>query len=201
MRWIVILCIALVLSALAVYKNQERPATRDLTATTTPETPVLYQDGILGFNVTYQQQDELKTTDFEGFLPITAAPVVAFQLPADLFTGTNLAEVGVYIGASSSPDVLAKCAKPSKNFGEISSGTTTLNGVVWNIFNSTGVGAGNIYDQKTYRTLRGNTCFEMTELLHSGNIDNYPQGTVIEFDKAKFQGLLESIAQTFTFTK
>ena len=80
-------------------------------------------------------------------------------------------------------------------------GTTTINGATWNVFTSADAGAGNFYESKTFRTVHGDTCFEMVELLHSGNIGNYPAGTVVEFDKAKFQGMLETIAHTFTFTK
>jgi lipopolysaccharide export system protein LptC len=201
MRWIIILLIALGLSALAVYKNQERPAIRDIVATTTPETLTSYQDDIIGFNVTYQQQYQMKTENFEGYLPLTATPVVAFQIPANLYTGTNLGEAGVYIGASSSPKILATCLKATKDMGATSMGTTTINGQVWNVFTSADAGAGNLYESKTYRIIHNKQCFEMNELLHSGNINNYPEGEVVEFDKPKFQTMLDEVAQTFTFTK
>jgi hypothetical protein len=41
----------------------------------------------------------------------------------------------------------------------------------------------------------------MVELMHSGNIANYPTGAVTQFDHEKVATILESIAQTFTFTK
>ncbi len=201
MRWVIILLIALGISAFAVYKNQERPAIRDLPVTTSPETPVLYQDDIFGFKITYQQKDEMKPDGFEGFLPTTLTPIVAFELPKQLFDKTNLLEAGVFIGASSSPNAKIACAKPSKDTSETSLGTTTINGVSWNVFSSTGAAAGNLYETKSYRTVHGEVCFEIVELLHSGNIGNYPEGVVVEFDKAKFSSMLEAIAETFTFTK
>lgn len=201
MRWVIIILVALGISAFAVYKNQERPATRDLVATSTPETPVLYQDDILGFKITYQQQDEMRNEGFESFLQVTAVPVVAFELPKNLFDKTNLLEAGVFIGASSSPAAKSACTKPLKDTSESVLGTTTINGALWNVFSSTGAAAGNLYETKSYRTVHGDLCFEMVELLHSGNIGNYSEGAVIEFDKAKFQTMLEAIAQTFTFTK
>jgi hypothetical protein len=201
MRWFIILCIALVLSAFAIYRNQERPTSREVTGTTTPESLVLYQDDLLGFGITYQNQHKVKTDGFEGFLPMTNTPIFAIELPSSLFIGTNLSEAGVYIGASSSNAIFNTCSKPSKDAGEIYIGKTTINGGIWHVFTSTGVGAGNIYEQETYRTTYEYTCYEMTVLLHSGNIHNYPEGAVVEFDKPKFQNLLNSIARTFTFAQ
>ena len=168
-----------------------------------PDVPsVVYQNSTYHFSVAYPATGSILTgTDgnFAGFLPLTATPVIAFTLPASLFEGTNLGTAGVYIGATTSPVVVATCTSASKSMDETAASSTTYGGATYNIFTSTGVGAGNIYDEKTFRTLRGGVCFEIVEMLHSGQIGNYTPGTTKEYDKPTFAGYLDGIVKTFMF--
>jgi hypothetical protein len=160
---------------------------------------VRYEDQRLGFSLDRPQDSTVETKGFEGYLSLTQTPVVAITLPEKLFKGTNLTEAGVYIGASSSPTIASKWNLPSADFGEVPAGTAEINGTSFAVFNSTGGAAGNIYEERVYRALRDDTCFEIVELLHSGNISNYDPATVVEFDKGRFQGYLEAIVQTFSY--
>ena len=127
---------------------------------------------------------------------VTTLPQI---LPPTLFKKTDLFEAGVYIGVSSAPAVTAKWNVPVADSGEVARGTTTINGVTFAIFTSSEGAAGNIYEERTYRTVHKGTCLELAELLHSGEIGNYTPGTVVQFDKVKFGGYLEAIVDTFTF--
>ena len=160
---------------------------------------VRYENTQFGFSLSRPQTSAVRTQGFEAYLPLTQAPVVAITLPTELFEGTNLGEAGVYIGASSSPAIISKWDLPSADSGETPAGTVDLNGNSFAVFTSTEAAAGNIYEERIYRALRNGTCFEIVELLHSGNIGNYDPGTVVEFDRATFQGYLEAIVQTFSF--
>jgi hypothetical protein len=159
---------------------------------------VRYEDRKLGFSLYRPQNSIVEAQGFEAFLPLTQVPVVAIVLSKELFSGTNLIEAGVYIGASSAPAVISRWNQPSGGSGETAAGTIDVNGTSFAVFTSTGAAAGNIYEERVYRTLRGGTCFEIVELLHSGNIGNYGSG-VVEFNKARFQGYLEAVVQTFSF--
>lgn len=114
-----------------------------------------------------------------------------------MFQGTNLGEAGVYIGATTTPKAMQQCTQPQKDLDEKAATSTTIGGQQFAVFTSTGVGAGNIYDEKVYRTIQNGQCLEIAELLHSGNIGNYPPGSVKQFDRAQFSGILESIVQTY----
>ena len=160
---------------------------------------VRYDNEEFGFTIGRPASSPVETSGFEAYLPLTQKPVVGFALTPELFQGTNLIDAGVYIGAISDPTVAEKWDQPAADSGEQSAGTAEINGVSFAVFTSTGAAAGNIYDQKVYRTLRDGTCFEIVELLHSGNIGNYEEGTIVEFDKATFQGYLEAMVQTFSF--
>jgi hypothetical protein len=173
------------------------------TTTTVPEiipgvASVRYDNSQLGFSLFRPETSTVETQGFEAYLPLTQTPVAAMALPKDLFKGTNLMEAGVYIGASSSPAMATKWNLPSADSTEVPAGALVISGVSFAAFTSTEAAAGNVYEEKVYRVLRDDTCFEIVELLHSGNIDNYPAG-VVEFDKGTFQGYLAAIVRTFSF--
>lgn len=157
-----------------------------------------YEDKQFGFSLYRPQNSAVETQGFGAYLPLTQAPVVAITLPMELFEGTNLIEAGVYIGASSSPAIASKWNLPTAESGEVPAGTVEVSGILFAVFTSTGAAAGNIYEERVYRALRNDTCFEIVELLHSGNIGNYEPG-VVEFDRGKFQSYLKAIVQTFSF--
>jgi hypothetical protein len=165
-----------------------------------PWVPTLrYANDKHGFSVDRPKTSTLATAGFEAYLPLTQTPVVAIVLPPSLFKGTNLGEAGVYIGASSAAAVTSKWKVPVSGSAEVAAGTTTVNGATFAVFTSTEPAAGNIYEERVYRTVHEGTCFELTELLHSGNIGNYTPGTVEQFDKVKFGGYLEAIVESFVF--
>jgi hypothetical protein len=173
------------------------------TTTTIPEiiagvASVLYEDQRFGFSLYRPESSTLATQGFEGYLPLTQTPVVAIALPKDLFEGTNLFEAGVYIGANSSPSMASTWDLPSADFGEVAAGAKEVNGISFAVFTSTDAAAGNIYEETVCRTLRDGVCFEIVELLHSGNIGNF-NPDIVEFDRARFQGYLDAILGTFTF--
>jgi len=176
------------------------------TTTTLPQiipgvTTLKYVSSTYGFSIRRPKTASVVTSGFDGFLPLTKKAVVGIVLPKSLFHGTNLQEAAVYIGASKLPAVLAAWNMPVAAIGETGAGTTAINGVSFAIFTSSDAGAGNYYEQRTYRVVHKGTCFEITEFLHSNSIGNYTPGTVQEFDKVKFQGYLEAIVDTFRFTK
>jgi hypothetical protein len=142
----------------------------------------------------------LATTGFEGFLPVTKTPVIGFSLSTDLFQGTNLTEAGVYIGATTTPAIVSTCTAPQASAGESeATSSAIIGGTSFAEFDSTGAGAGNIYQEKSFRTVKSNACFEIVELLHSGQIANYPSGSVTAFDETKFSGMLDAMVNTFAF--
>ena len=68
--------------------------------------------------------------------------------------------------------------------------------------NGTGVGAGNIYNSIIYRAfVGGQTCIELNETIHTGNIANYPEGTVTEVNQAPIWTVLDQITQSFSLSK
>lgn len=163
---------------------------------------ILHEDKEFGFRFWYPEGSNVRKENFEGYLKATqnGVTVAAIFLDESLFKGTNLSEAAVVVGVSPDKGALANCERAVDN-QEIERGTADIRGATFHLFEATGVGAGNIYESKIYRTIMDGSCYEIVELLHSGNIGNYPQDTVKEFDKAKFTGILENIVHTFVFIK
>lgn len=163
---------------------------------------VSYENKEFGFEAWYPEGSAIKNENLEGYLKTASGGVTAFAvfLLEDLFKETNLSEAAIFVGVSPEPNAVQKCSV-AFNLSEQAKGTAFIGDNPFHIFESTGVAAGNIYETKIYRTIYNGSCYEIVELLHSGNIGNYPEGTVAEFDKAKFSGILEKIVQTFSFTE
>lgn len=160
---------------------------------------VLYTNTADGFLMYRPATAESKVVGFEGYLPLTQTPVVAFTLPNDLFAKTNLGEAGVYVGATTSPVIVATCTSPSTAAGEVASTSRTFGGYTYGVFTSNDAGTGNYYDRTAYRTVHNNICFELVEVLHSSQLGNFPAGTVTAFDRPTFSGYLDAIVNTFSF--
>jgi hypothetical protein len=141
---------------------------------------VRYENSKYGFSLERPKTTTLETAGFESLLSLTQTPVVAVILPDSIFKGTNMFEAGVHIGASSTPAVASKWNVPVADEGEVPLGTTTINGATF------------------CHLLHKGTCLELSEVLHSGEIGNFPP-TVVQFDKVTFGGYLEAIVDTFTF--
>jgi hypothetical protein len=77
----------------------------------------------------------------------------------------------------------------------------TINGVTFYAKKGSDAAAGNEYASTLYRTYHGTDCIELTETIHTGNIDNYPAGTVTEVDTTPIQSELDHILNSFKFTK
>lgn len=197
---LVVLLVAVV-AGFAVYSNthQEIPTPDTSIPHIVPDTSTIeYRDTALRFSIQYPDIATSSPVEFAGYLPRTASPVASFTLPRSMFEGTNLGEAGVYIGATTSPKIVASCETPMPDMGELSVSSTTLNGAVFATATSSDAGAGNRYETTVFRAVHDGTCFEIVELLHWADIHNFGPETA-EFDKAKFQGYLDAIAATFSF--
>lgn len=208
MKWLVgiIIAIIVVIVGWFVWSNVNtakigQPGTTSTSTTLADIIPgitnQIYTDPHLSFSIEYPST-AISTSSFSaGYLPLTQTPRIAFELPNSMFQGTNLVEAGVYVGATTTPSVLTNCWSPSEQSNETQTGSTTIDGQDFGVFISTGAGAGNLYQQKAYRTIQSGWCLEIVELLHSGNIGNYPAGTVTQFDQAEYSGILDRIVQSY----
>jgi len=126
-----------------------------------------------------------------------------FLVDPAYYKGTNLVEASFVVQVSRGEDALAACQsyKPGSIFQfsgddlplqEINQ-VTFLKDVV-----QEGVMGGS-YKRISYRTISQNACYELSKLVYSKNIENYPAGTIQPFDERAVISQLDQVMGTFKF--
>ena len=114
---------------------------------------------------------------------------------------TNFADATLTVGASKDATAVMQCLTSNMTDGPITATSTeTINGVVFTVLPSSGVGAGNIYDTTSYRTVHNGKCYAVEYTIHSSQLGNYPtQYNLQQFDPAPLKDVLNRIVGTFKF--
>src|SRR5579872_443279 len=129
--------------------------------------------------------------------------IAQIDLPKTDYQGTNFADAGFAVSSQFAPSAAACVNLPSlalelRQPFDINK-TVMINGL--NFYSATGNGdaAGNIYETHAYRIWHNQSCIELTETLHTGNISNYPEGTVKEVDHNQIFNRLDQVLNSFKF--
>lgn len=139
-------------------------------------------------------------TQENGQLDLIPDAAVVVSLDPTPFKGTNLGDASLSVGVSKDPDIVAACGKGQAAQGEKPAGTATLGGVKFTRFTFEDAGAGNRYSSTIYRGISAGYCYELVEFLHWAAMDNFSPGAVKEFDRAKIESELNTIARSFAIT-
>jgi hypothetical protein len=207
MKWPVVLIGVVLIAAVLIFAiSYGSPGSSGISTSTSttsaeiiPNTPsIAYTNTDYEFSIMHPITASTSAEGFEGFLLPAMKPIVGIYLPESLFTATNLVEAGVFIGVSSDPEALNACL--SSREGEEPQGTKLISNKVFQVFSSTDAAAGNIYEETSYRSVRNGDCFELLEMMHSGNIGNYPAGSVKQFDASMMRSILDTMVNTFSFS-
>ena len=120
---------------------------------------------------------------------------VKFTIPASLAKGTNLSSDS-YLSVEQIPG--GKDCSASLFLADPHAPAQTIDqyGTTWSVASSTGAAAGNRYDETVYAVLGTNPCVAVRYVVHYGVIDNYPPGTVQQFDEQALQARFDQIRAT-----
>ncbi len=140
-----------------------------------------------------------------GYGPNWSAPATTtgmvlakITVPQSYEPGTNFGNAWFTVGVSSDPQAVAECTKNLE--GKQSTSTpVTIGDTTYTRLLFTGVGAGNIYDTTSYRTVKDNMCYAIEYTIHYGNIHNYPPGKVATFNEQKVATALDEVVRSFRF--
>ena len=143
--------------------------------------------------------DEFAPTTWQMPFSTKGAPLVTlyFINPDYYFPTTNLNEAALVLTATTDPSLVSTCTQPSAEMAETVTGQVTINGYTFTRSEFSGAAAGNRYDQIFYRAVAQDKCFEVIFLIHSSNIQNYPAGTVVEYDRVRLLHKFEEVLATF----
>ncbi len=167
----------------------------DPPGTTSQSFPYLSSDQALSFSYT----DEFAPVLFPELYISKFTPELALQfIDSKSLDDTNLIEAYFLFGSSNDPGLVKSCTQPVSLGGEETvTGEVNVNGVSFTRSESAGLGAGNIYEETYYRTVKDGYCYEVTFLMHSANIGNYaPDSGIREFDRDLLTRKMEGILST-----
>jgi membrane-bound inhibitor of C-type lysozyme len=165
----------------------------------------MYTDANDTFSLTYPSQFTLTgggvgfTQDWRAEATSSGVLLVKITIPQSFEPKTNFGDATFTIGTSADPGAVAGCLTDTAG-EKTTSANVIINGVSFTRLNFTDVGAGQIYDTTSYRTVRNNQCYAVEYTIHSGNINNYdPSQGISAFDETKVQAVLDGIAQSVKF--
>jgi hypothetical protein len=154
------------------------------------------------FTIAYPQGYQVTTGTGLGGSNLETSDVL-ISLPDSLLatSGTNYAESYLVVSESSSSTVVHDCLNFNEVYDHQMSGATStkiINGVPFSEYLTEGVGAGQLYDGRVWRTVYEGSCYEVLEIVHTGNIGMYDP-PVQEFDKQPAWDKLDAIFNTIRF--
>jgi membrane-bound inhibitor of C-type lysozyme len=168
-----------------------------------------YASTTLGISLTYPQEYAVdESYVYQELGPGKDIHGVKFVIPESMATGTNLADDS-YISVEELPKLTSSQSCTANRFLDLANGgkpqNITENGTTYSVASSTGAGAGNRYEEWVYAIPGTKPCTAVRYFIHYGVIDNYPQGTVKQFDHdalvAQFDQIRQSLQLTGTTTQ
>lgn len=162
----------------------------------TPALPVTHTYASSTFSVIYPDGYTVdENYKYEG-VPNKPIPGVKFVIPGTMATGTNLStDTGVTV--ESLPRAKS-CTADIYFYDNVKAHDVTVGSRVWSMASSTGAGAGNFYEEQVYALKDSKPCLAVRYFIHSGNIGNYPEGAVTEFDHAALIADFDKIRDSLT---
>lgn len=189
----VLLIAAILLTAMGCSRSQTITTPVDSNGSPEAKTQT-YQNQSLGF--TFKYPVELKETNFP-YNNLTNK-VIQVGLNKDTYPKTNFNDAAFTVSYQTAKD-LAQCLAFVRNESGTFKNTEVINGKTFYTLSGTGAGAGNLYEDRTYRTFKDGECFELMETIHTSNIGNYPAGTVTEINKNPIWDKLDQTLKSFQF--
>lgn len=137
-----------------------------------------------------------ETYRYGGLGPDRIIGGVKFIIPAVFSAGTNLGS-DTYLSVEQVPQT-QECSASLFLGVPTQSYEVTDAGVVYSVASTTGVAAGNRYEETVYAFPDTNPCVGVRYFVHYGLFENYPEGTIKEFDKAALLEEFDAIRRTIT---
>lgn len=204
MKWLITAVVAIIIVAglwfFTPIKNIfHRKAPAPVTQTTTAEPELQsYTNSVLGVSVKYPAGFKLNPT-FQNTTVNPKKPIsgIALTIPAAMATGTNLSS-DTYISVEQLPHAKV-CTGDIFLAANVKHVDMTDNGVSYSVASSTGAAAGNRYEETVYAIKGSNPCTAVRYVVHYGVFENYPAGTIVEFNKTALLNAFDQIRHSVTF--
>ena len=155
-----------------------------------------YENKTLGFSIQYPAGYTVDDTyQYQELGPGKDISGVKFTIPLSIKAGTNLSSDS-YVSVEEIPGAINSCSAEIYLDSATPVGYADEGGHRYSVASSNGAGAGNRYEETVYATPIDGGCLAVRYFIHYGVIDNYPAGTVKEFDKQALLNQFDAIRQT-----
>ncbi len=184
-----------------------------LATSTAPVIPLAtnnYTDSSLGFSITLPTFLSSTTNDsqysvdknyrYEAIGPRTTISGVKFSIPKATASGTNLS-ADTYISVEHLAVSMPCTAELFLENPKISSSTIIEGTLAYSFASTSGAAAGNRYEESVYVIASSSPCLAVRYFVHSGAYENYPEGSITQFDKAALLAQFDQVRRTLTMRK
>lgn len=164
--------------------------------------PNVYENGTEGFSIRYPQGYTVNDQyQYQELGPGKSIGGVSFTIASTTATGTNLSG-DTHLAVEEIPQSSSCGAAMFLPAGTPTISTTTrVAGLLWSVASSTGAAAGNRYEETVYAIPGTNPCIGVRYYIHYGVLQNYPQGSVQEFDKQSLLDTFDAMRKTLTIAQ
>ena len=129
---------------------------------------------------------------YDQFGPKKLIQGVKFLIPGTMATGTNLSASDTGISVEQLPNA-KKCTGDIYLTANVTARNLTENGTDYSFASSSGVAAGNFYEEEVYALATSTPCTAVRYFIHSANIGNYEPGTAQEYDRSALMSAFDKI--------
>jgi len=146
--------------------------------------PNTYLDSKIGFTLRYPEGYSVDSSyKYQALGPGKDINGVKFIIPQSLAAGTNLDGVDTGVSVEAIPNVLDCNAGLFLSNDKVKPQMITDNNVLYSFASAIDAGAGNRYEEQVWAFPGTNPCLAVRYFIHYGVIENYPKGSVSEFNR------------------
>lgn len=156
----------------------------------------IYSNGAQGFSIRLPQDYTVDEPYEYQLNPDKKISGVRFKISGSLSEGTNLSSDS-YVSIELLPQT-AECSASLFLDGDHPVAEKNENGQTYSVAQASNAGAGNRYEETVYAISGTNPCIAIRYFIHYGVIQNYPEGSVKEFDQQALLKQFDQIRSTLT---
>ncbi len=154
-----------------------------------------YASSTMGISIKYPKDYTLNESySNESVNPKKPIRGMSLTIPATMATGTNLSS-DTKISVEQLPNA-KKCTGDIFIAANVKAHSMSDNGVDYSVATSSDAAAGNRYEESVYALANSKPCTAVRYLVHYGVYENYPAGTITQFDSAALMNAFDTIRRS-----
>lgn len=154
-----------------------------------------YATSTLGFTISIPSGYKVdESYRYKGLYPGREVVGVKFAIPKEISYGTNLGDDS-YISVEEIPNIVECYALPFLS-QKVNSITIVDSNKTYSTASSSDAAAGNRYEEIVYTIPNTNPCIAIRYFIHYAVYENYPAGSIREFDKKSLMDTFDNIRRS-----